>query len=194
MLQKYVLRTRSNCCRDKIFINGIEQGASWLVFDRSNTLTKFLLRFLCSLSRRWKSRNLTELENDRPFDNKRITTTTTRTRHLISDIATTFPPVSALRPCSTVTMEHHTSRSTEQLDHMTIRVLPALADNYMYLIVDKATKEAAIVDPVNPEEVNTMNIASFPNPKPAFHHLQYGRGCSVLQVIENGGDWGTRLS
>ena len=72
---------------------------------------------------------------------------------LISHIATTFPPVPALRPCSTVAMEHHTSRSTEQLDHMTIRVLPALSDNYMYLIVDKATKEAAIVDPVNPEEV-----------------------------------------
>ena len=77
-------------------------------------------------------------------------------------------------------MEHHTSRSTEQLDHITIQVLPALADNYMYLIVDKATKEAAIVDPVNPEEVNTVNIASFPNPKPAFYHLQYGRHYSIL--------------
>ncbi len=49
--------------------------------------------------------------------------------------------------------KHHTSRSTEQLQHMTVKVLPALADNYMFLIVDKATKEAAIVDPVNPEEV-----------------------------------------
>ena len=90
-------------------------------------------------------------------------------------------------------MEHHTSRSTEQLDHMTIRVLPALSDNYMYLIVDKATKEAAIVDPVNPEEVNTMNIASFPNPKPAFHHLQYRKHSAVLQVAESIGDLGTRL-
>ena len=49
--------------------------------------------------------------------------------------------------------EHHTSRSTEQLNHMTIKLLPALSDNYMYLLIDKATKEAAIVDPVNPDEV-----------------------------------------
>jgi len=52
-------------------------------------------------------------------------------------------------------VSHHTSRSTEQLDHMTIKILPALSDNYMYLLVDKATKEAAIVDPVNPEEVSS---------------------------------------
>lgn len=36
---------------------------------------------------------------------------------------------------------------------MDIQVLPALQDNYMYLIVDKATKEAAIVDPVEPNTV-----------------------------------------
>lgn len=47
----------------------------------------------------------------------------------------------------------HTSRSTEQLNHMTVQVLPALADNYMYLIIDKSTNKAAIVDPVDPEEV-----------------------------------------
>ena len=85
-------------------------------------------------------------------------------------------------------MEHHTSRSTEQLDHMTIRVLPALSDNYMYLIVDKATKEAAIVDPVNPEEVNTMNIASFPSPKPAFCHLQLWK--TLFCTASEGKWWG----
>ena len=85
-------------------------------------------------------------------------------------------------------MEHHTSRSTEQLDHMTIRVLPALSDNYMYLIVDKATKEAAIVDPVNPEEVNTMNIASFPSPKPAFCHLQLWK--TLFCTASDGKWWG----
>ena len=50
----------------------------------------------------------------------------------------------------------HTSRSTEQLSHMTIKLLPALSDNYMYLLIDKATKEAAIVDPVNPQEVSAV--------------------------------------
>ena len=58
---------------------------------------------------------------------------------------TTTPTMSQTKP--------HTSRSTEELDHMAIHVLPALGDNYMYLIVDKSTKKAAIVDPVNPEEV-----------------------------------------
>ena len=37
---------------------------------------------------------------------------------------------------------------------MTITVLPANKDNYMYLVVDKATKEAAIVDPADPETVS----------------------------------------
>jgi len=31
--------------------------------------------------------------------------------------------------------------------------IPALSDNYMYLIVDEKTKEAAIVDPVEPQKV-----------------------------------------
>merc|ERR1719483_920385 len=36
---------------------------------------------------------------------------------------------------------------------MKIRILPALSDNYMYLLVDNDTKEAAIVDPVDPDSV-----------------------------------------
>lgn len=36
---------------------------------------------------------------------------------------------------------------------MSIRILPALSDNYMYLIICNKTREAAIVDPVNPETV-----------------------------------------
>ena len=32
-------------------------------------------------------------------------------------------------------------------------MLPALSDNYMYLLVDQNTKEAAVVDPVDPEAV-----------------------------------------
>ena len=37
---------------------------------------------------------------------------------------------------------------------MRVRILSALDDNYMYLIVDEKTQEAAIVDPVKPEKVN----------------------------------------
>lgn len=36
---------------------------------------------------------------------------------------------------------------------MDVKVLPALKDNYMYLLIDKATKEAAVVDPVMPNNV-----------------------------------------
>ena len=38
---------------------------------------------------------------------------------------------------------------------MTVHTLPALSDNYMYLLVDKSSKEAAIVDPVNPQGVRS---------------------------------------
>ncbi|XP_061701223.1 hydroxyacylglutathione hydrolase, mitochondrial isoform X5 [Syngnathoides biaculeatus] len=40
----------------------------------------------------------------------------------------------------------------EQAD-MRVEVLPALSDNYMYLLIDTDTKEAAIVDPVEPVKV-----------------------------------------
>ncbi|XP_015677134.1 hydroxyacylglutathione hydrolase, mitochondrial [Protobothrops mucrosquamatus] len=36
---------------------------------------------------------------------------------------------------------------------MKVEILPALTDNYMYLLVDEETKEAAIVDPVQPQKV-----------------------------------------
>jgi hydroxyacylglutathione hydrolase len=36
---------------------------------------------------------------------------------------------------------------------MKIRLLPALQDNYMYLLIDEKTKECAAVDPVEPEKI-----------------------------------------
>ena len=36
---------------------------------------------------------------------------------------------------------------------MKVHILPALSDNYMYLVVDEDTREAAIVDPVEPKKV-----------------------------------------
>ncbi|XP_063699138.1 hydroxyacylglutathione hydrolase, mitochondrial-like [Culicoides brevitarsis] len=36
---------------------------------------------------------------------------------------------------------------------LNVKILSALSDNYMYLIIDPSTKEAAIVDPVDPESV-----------------------------------------
>lgn len=37
--------------------------------------------------------------------------------------------------------------------NMKVHILPALSDNYMYLVVDDKTQEAAIVDPVEPKKV-----------------------------------------
>lgn len=47
------------------------------------------------------------------------------------------------------------------MDQGTLRVelLPALTDNYMYLIIDGETKEAAIVDPVQPQKVGGPSAA-----------------------------------
>ena len=39
---------------------------------------------------------------------------------------------------------------------MYIKLIPALKDNYMYLLVDEETKESAIVDPVEPEKVRNF--------------------------------------
>ncbi|KAM8779589.1 hydroxyacylglutathione hydrolase, mitochondrial isoform 1-T1 [Rhynchonycteris naso] len=54
---------------------------------------------------------------------------------------------------------HHTdlrkSLTVEQ-GAMKVELLPALTDNYMYLIIDDDTKEAAIVDPVQPQKVVEM--------------------------------------
>lgn len=36
---------------------------------------------------------------------------------------------------------------------MRVELLPALSDNYMYLLIDVDSREAAIVDPVEPIKV-----------------------------------------
>lgn len=40
--------------------------------------------------------------------------------------------------------------------NMRIELLPALTDNYMYLLIDVESKEAAVVDPVEPIKVCYM--------------------------------------
>lgn len=37
--------------------------------------------------------------------------------------------------------------------NMKVELLPALTDNYMYLLIDADSREAAIVDPVEPVKV-----------------------------------------
>ncbi|CAH3044302.1 unnamed protein product, partial [Porites lobata] len=56
------------------------------------------------------------------------------------------------RGLSSLTESHSTPISIAHSD-MKVHILPALSDNYMYLVVDEDTKEAAIVDPVEPKKV-----------------------------------------
>ena len=47
----------------------------------------------------------------------------------------------------------HSVQTLEQLKDMRVHIIPALQDNYMYLLVDETSKQAAIIDPVEPEKV-----------------------------------------
>ena len=52
---------------------------------------------------------------------------------------------------------HSSETLTKHID-MRVRLLPALEDNYMYLIIDEKTKECAIVDPVEPRKVLVLSV------------------------------------
>jgi hydroxyacylglutathione hydrolase len=47
----------------------------------------------------------------------------------------------------------HSAQAITTNKNMQIHILPALSDNYMYLLVDQKSREAAIVDPVAPDTV-----------------------------------------
>lgn len=42
--------------------------------------------------------------------------------------------------------------------NMKVELLPALSDNYMYLLIDVDTREAAVVDPVEPIKVCSVTV------------------------------------
>ncbi|XP_047995098.1 hydroxyacylglutathione hydrolase, mitochondrial isoform X2 [Leguminivora glycinivorella] len=79
---------------------------------------------------------------------------------------------------------------------MDVKILPALQDNYMYLIIDNATREAAIVDPVDPNSVlmavkeHNVNLTSVLT---THHHWDHAGGNeNLVKMIPNltvyGGD------
>ena len=43
---------------------------------------------------------------------------------------------------------------------MRVRLIPALSDNYMYLLIDEHTKECAVVDPAEPDKVRIESLYS----------------------------------
>ncbi|XP_076658091.1 hydroxyacylglutathione hydrolase, mitochondrial-like isoform X1 [Halictus rubicundus] len=70
-----------------------------------------------------------------------------------------------------------------QQSNMKVQILPALEDNYMYLIIDEATQEAAIVDPVDPDAVisavqqNNVNLTKVLT---THHHWDHAGGNEKL--------------
>lgn len=54
----------------------------------------------------------------------------------------------------------HTAARKPLVGHgdMRVELLPALSDNYMYLLIDADTKEAAVVDPVEPIKVRKVTV------------------------------------
>ena len=48
---------------------------------------------------------------------------------------------------------YHSEQKLITTGTMRVRILPALSDNYMYLLVDETSQQAAVVDPVDPDTV-----------------------------------------
>ncbi|XP_015597835.1 hydroxyacylglutathione hydrolase, mitochondrial isoform X2 [Cephus cinctus] len=73
----------------------------------------------------------------------------------------------------------HSICSTVQQSDMKVQILPALQDNYMYLIIDEESREAAIVDPVDPNTVasavekNNVNLTKVLT---THHHWDHAGG------------------
>jgi glyoxylase-like metal-dependent hydrolase (beta-lactamase superfamily II) len=60
----------------------------------------------------------------------------------------------------------HSNIKTVNHGNMRVQILPALEDNFMYLIIDDKTKEAAIVDPVEPNKVVLLKNISYADINP----------------------------
>lgn len=78
---------------------------------------------------------------------------------------------------------------TVQQDIMKVELLPALTDNYMYLIIDEDTQEAAIVDPVQPQKViETVkkHRVKLTTVLTTHHHWDHAGGNEKLVKLEPG--------
>ncbi|CAG0897936.1 unnamed protein product [Darwinula stevensoni] len=87
-------------------------------------------------------------------------------------------------PVTTLLKRHkHSSTTLVEQSNMKVKVLPALSDNYMYLIVDPATNDAAVVDPVEPASVLETVKQEGWNLKSVLtthHHWDHAGGNSAL--------------
>lgn len=80
----------------------------------------------------------------------------------------------------------HSQNVTVDHFNMKVQILPALQDNYMYLIIDEATQEAAVVDPVDPEAVTAavqQNNVKLTKVLTTHHHWDHAGGNAKLSKI-----------
>ncbi|XP_001602195.1 hydroxyacylglutathione hydrolase, mitochondrial isoform X1 [Nasonia vitripennis] len=99
-------------------------------------------------------------------------------------------------PISRIRRLIHSSCVSVDHNRMKVEILPALKDNYMYLIIDEDTQEAAIVDPVSPDQVLAAvkeNNCKLTKILTTHHHWDHAGGnkclsCSVPDVQVYGGD------
>lgn len=76
-------------------------------------------------------------------------------------------------------LHYHSQRLETELTKMKIKILPALQDNYMYLLVDKKTNQAAVIDPVEPNKVITAvneEEVKLTTVLTTHHHLDHAGG------------------
>jgi len=83
----------------------------------------------------------------------------------------------------------HCASQVVHQDRMKVKILPALSDNYMYLIIDDSTNEAGIVDPVEPETVleavknENVNLTTVLT---THHHWDHAGGNKKLLQLKPG--------
>ena len=75
---------------------------------------------------------------------------------------------------------YHSEQKVVDQNAMKIRILPALSDNYMYLLMDLSTKEAAVVDPVEPDSVIKAVEEEGVRNQIFFHDKSMKLSCSVI--------------
>ncbi|OQV17907.1 Hydroxyacylglutathione hydrolase, mitochondrial [Hypsibius exemplaris] len=51
---------------------------------------------------------------------------------------------------------HSVIKSVDHSKYFEVKIIPALLDNYMYLIIDRYKKEAAVIDPVEPDRIKEV--------------------------------------
>uniref|UniRef100_A0A182FBW9 hydroxyacylglutathione hydrolase n=1 Tax=Anopheles albimanus TaxID=7167 RepID=A0A182FBW9_ANOAL len=90
-----------------------------------------------------------------------------------------------------------TSFQTTTMASMTVKKIPALKDNFMYLVVCNETRKAAVVDPVEPErvlEVVKEDGVQLNQLLTTHHHWDHAGGNEALyQKFRENPEWGELL-